>query len=293
MMRIYIVFTGWEDRFRLGAEKYLDDNSIDSLYIFHGDYPSDKEVANRGDFIDYVKKKNIPFEVNKVPMASPRDSWNVISSVIMDKFNAGDEVLLDISTMPREAIWYICNSINLSVGDIKVLYHCPEKYGEWTTEDPLDPRFPLKLSGVSDISKKTFLIIATGFDVARADQIISFYDPDRILFLIQNGKQFGNDLLNYEKHCKYAKQNGIDIVDVNCYNLSETYDVLEAYIVKYYSTHNFILASLGPKLSAIPMFKMQKKFENIALCYAPSKRINQDYSFGFSETYVEPFSLIN
>ena len=51
------------------------------------------------------------------------------------------------------------------------------------------------------------------------------------------------------------------------------------------SKHNIILGSLGPKLTAVSLFCLQRKNPDIGLVYAPAREFNERYSFGIGDTY--------
>lgn len=234
-----------------------------------------------------MAEKNIEYRLEGVDFSSQSSCWKTIKNYF-DSQKIGKNVLVDITTMPREIIWYIFLLLKQKKATVQYLYHKPDKYGDWLTEDTDVPRFPLKLSGLSDISKETFLIIVTGYDYARAEQICNYFEPDLVCFAIQSGKQFNNTTLNLEAHKSLIKELDALTIDIDCYGGDCGESQLSKIIEEYIPSHNLILASLGPKQSAVALFRLAMQYPEIALCYAPSKKINMQYSFGCGESFRGP-----
>ena len=51
----------------------------------------------------------------------------------------------------------------------------------------------------------------------------------------------------------------------------------------YLDSHNIVMSSLGPKLSAVALYRIQREHPQIGLAYAPSREFNKDYSSGISD----------
>ena len=47
-----------------------------------------------------------------------------------------------------------------------------------------------------------------------------------------------------------------------------------------------IMSSLGPKPSAVALYKVCRKIPQVALVYAPSKEFNKEYSYGIGRKIV-------
>jgi len=46
------------------------------------------------------------------------------------------------------------------------------------------------------------------------------------------------------------------------------------------------MASLGPKLSAVALYRLHKKYPQTGLVYAPAKEFNPQYSYGITESII-------
>lgn len=279
-----ISFAGWEERFLLGASRACENIKFDTATIFYSQEYSKETQDNRNNLVKKLDEKSIHYSIEEVDFTSQSSCWKTFKKYF-DSQKIGKNVIVDITTMPREIIWYIFLLLKQKKAKVEYIYHKPEGYGGWLTEDPGVPRFPLKLSGLSDISKKTFLVIVTGYDPARTEQICNYFEPDRICLAIQTGQQFNNTLLNSKAHELLIEDVDALTINIDCYGDDCGEEQISKIIEEQISTHNLILASLGPKQSAVALFRLAMKYPEIALCYAPSKKINMGYSFGCGNSY--------
>ena len=100
-----------------------------------------------------------------------------------------DGILIDISTMPREIIWYALWMVEQKTKSARYVYHSPKKYGtDWLSKDPRAPRFVYKLSGVALPSAKTALIVTVGYDPPRVRRLLNWCEPARSMVGVQSWK---------------------------------------------------------------------------------------------------------
>jgi len=52
----------------------------------------------------------------------------------------------------------------------------------WLSRDPGKPRFVFKMSGLTKLGQPTALVILTGFDVQRTEQLIRFFEQPSLLW---------------------------------------------------------------------------------------------------------------
>jgi hypothetical protein len=74
-----------------------------------------------------------------------------------------------------------------------------------------------------------------------------------------------------------------NIFYLDSYRNSHGYEEIKNIIEKNKDQFNIIATSLGPKPSAISLFKLAMEFNQIGLVYTPSKDFNKLYSSGFSQ----------
>jgi len=280
-----IVNASWEERFFLGLTRLFEDiRPLKVLMFYYQEYEvwSNENMVN----IDILCEKH-SIILKKVQLLSNNtaESWRIVVQEVLQFIQSESDITLDISTMPREVVWYICHLLFQQNRTIQYAYHKPEKYGDWLTKDPGKPRLLYKQSGIQSLGKKTALFIQTGFDIDRVKQLIRFYEPSQIVLALQIGDQFENIRQNRENHRQaFEKSKNTVFIDIDGYSLSESYLTLINNMSELIGTHNVIMSSLGPKIGALSIHLLQNHFPSIALSYAPSKEYNIQYSIGLGET---------
>jgi hypothetical protein len=222
----------------------------------------------------------------RVWLRSPEKTWEVLRRELAGQTMAGREIVVDITTMPRDIIWQVFAFADHMGCKISYVYHKPGAYNrEWLSSDPERPRLVYKLSGVSEFGRPTTLIVLTGFDVRRTEQLIRFYEPMTTLLGIQVGAQLGNETQNISIHKELiCPESGIHRFDVDAYSPDRGKEAITEQVRAYADTSNIVMTSLGPKLSAVALYQLHKEFPTTALSYAPSLEYNLDYSKGIGET---------
>jgi hypothetical protein len=140
-------------------------------------------------------------------------------------------------------------------------------------------------SGIAKLGKPTALLLLNGFDTERAEQMIQFFEPHLLMVGLQHGKQFQNE----ERNLKRAERLGqlirnIRTFEIDAYSTDHGFSAIVEQIKPLVAQYNIIAASLGPKTSAIAMFRVIAEFPEIALAYAPSRQFNLEYSSGIGDS---------
>src|SRR6185295_6914632 len=204
---ILIATTSWEQRFLLGVEKNLVLHDIDFCLLFSNE--SNPHLTETNLNIDTFKSKKIfeKYRLIDIDFGSTLNIWQKLSSELNQKEFESKKVLIDITTTPREIIWYTIYFLKESKCEISYIYHKPQKYtSDWLTKDPRKPRFIIKHSGISEFGKPTGLFILTGFDHNRTEQLINFYEPKLILLGVQKKNILDTDNRNAFLHENLIKQ---------------------------------------------------------------------------------------
>ncbi|PKM45200.1 MAG: hypothetical protein CVV05_07470 [Gammaproteobacteria bacterium HGW-Gammaproteobacteria-1] len=132
----------------------------------------------------------------------------------------------------------------------------------------------------------------TGFEVERAWNIVSKYEPDLVSIGI-GAKDNSISMEFYERNCKFAKElESLFGVAVGHFEFSltdpyETGAALIAYIDSHNGNYNTVVAPLNNKLSTIGAGLAAIKNKNIQLCYAQPEAYNAEtYSVPDENCYV-------
>lgn len=273
---IYISFTSWEDRFFKAYEQDIKENEFNKIILLNYKNGHHNEVKNKK-----IGKTNISKTIN-LNINNNKENWKIIKETIENiKENS---VLINISTMPRNIVFFLLHFLNAHGVDIKTIYYNAEKHGPYLTENPKLPELALQHSGIFETKKKTILVVLLGYDEKRLYQLYNHFEPEKIIILFEKNHQTQIDKeldfdFNIIKNEKYPIDSFIE---------NNILDLLEDKVTPLQKTHNIILCSLGPKLSSIEVFKYSNKYPNIALCYVSSEIYSEDYSTGvkLNEKYI-------
>ena len=280
-----IAVAGWEDRFALGLEKNIAERQPSRVVIVAFEEYLLNTAKNRARVKKLAEGFNVEYREVLVRRREPAGVWKTLQELFHDGTWTAREILVDVTTMPREVIWWSLGAL-LEIGArVTYVYHQPQSYApEWVTRDTESPRLVYQNSGVSELGRETCLLLISGFDSDRVAQMIQFFEPVSILIGLQVGEQFGNQQKNIARHRQtLANSPQTKYFDVNAYGLDHGLAAIDAATVVEREKYNIVAASLGPKLSAIALFELRRKYTNLALAYAPSRQFNASYSSGIGE----------
>lgn len=288
-MNILMIYPSWEERSVLGFERDIEASNIDELILFENANPinSDKIAPVVSKIEEICKDRQITCK--KVSLDFGRPSiWGVIKELV-SQINSDGNVRLDICTMSRNLIWALMFFLKERVGKVDIVYHQPNKYSnEWLSRDAELPRLLYKHSGIVSIEKKTLLVIITGFDVERTKQLVYFYNPSKVVLLIQKPNRLDDSERNTaELHSDECIKMGVktDVELIDCYGEDWGYEETEKVIAENLGNYNIVVSSLGPKLSAISVYRTFLNHPEIALTYIPCREYNENYCEGIGDSY--------
>jgi len=276
-----ICVAGWEDRFAEGLKRDIASYKPKTLMMLVFEEFSANTQQKRTHVLNDAWFHEIDSTEVKLRRTS-REVWATIRTT----FDAGSwnqkNVVLDISTMPREVIWWTLTALAEARCNVQYVYYHPERYStSWLTRDTATPRLVYQHSGLAKLGKATALLLLNGFDHERAAQLVQFFEPRLLLLGLQVGDQFDNRAKNSEQS-KLLQQTIRNIVtfELDAFSSDCGYAAIKAAVEPHVKEFNVVAASLGPKTSAIALFQLAREFPDIALAYAPSRQFNPEYSSG-------------
>lgn len=276
---------GWEYRSLHSLRELISKRVSSQFTLFYYDETADLTLANRASLQALAQSGRVAVEFVPLPYADPISAWEKIDRECAALRERGGPFLVDVTTAPREAMWYIFDGLRPEEVKVDYVYWTPASYSkEWLSRDPARPRLLLRRGGVSEYGKRTLLALSTGYDIARAEQLILWFEPAQTVFFVQQGDQFNNRSSNIEVCDTLARQYNIEMVPINFYE-PECMPKMRATLDIAINDYNVILASLGPKPSAIYAYEYVLRNEQVALCYAPTNQINAEYSSGVGQLY--------
>lgn len=294
--KLFITIASWEPRFLLGAKRILDeDNPTSVLYFWFEEYG--ERTANARSLMDQmvtelpsqVVRLNwgpVTDEVGNKPIMAHASVWKTVYKALEEALNIGDEFILDITTMPRESIWIILDILADRGHKGVVKYHRAAGHGDWCGCEPGAPHIVPKLGGLPDSDFPTKLLIVAGYDQDRSEQFIAHYEPIETLILCQDGVNAENMQKNIERHKARFGNRGssVKLQVVDCYSNDWGYSQILTIASEFGAGANLLMASLGPKTSAVALYRAHRELECTSLVYAPCGDYNANYSVGISDS---------
>lgn len=283
---LLISFASWEDRFRIGFGHNLKNGRVSSALIFYFDVYAERSSRNMSVVEAICMKKGITLLSEKLNIDEPARNWSKVLNLIEYNMKNFQKILIDISTMPRDIIWYILWIIEQNSISASYVYYSPKKYGQWLSRDPQSPRLVYKLSGTALPSARTALLITTGFDLQRVKRLINWFEPKKLMIGIQSATQFERNkaaIIEYRRMLE--KESDCSIFELDAFGEDRGISAIEQQLQNIGSSYNIIMSSLGPKLTAITLYQIRRKRKEIGLVYPPSKQYNKNYSHGIGHRY--------
>ncbi|PWG79285.1 hypothetical protein [Pararcticibacter amylolyticus] len=280
-----LIFPDWEDRAYEGFLRDIESQNFEEVVIInYGDgLHAEKTEDILSKIVAVASRRGLKFSKIDLKKNDFLSNWVCLEEIFSKPEFYSAEVFVDITTMPREVIWILLYNLRKFNRELSWFYHKPQSYNsDWLTREPDLPRLLLKHSGIIDPSKQTALVIITGFDGERVKQLLNFYDPKKVVMGIQSGTQFENDVRNNPR--LFDLEVDCEFLNIDAYGQGSGFSAINEKIKAMVDEYNIVIASLGPKLTALSMYMLYIEHPEIALAYLPCKDFNLDYSYGIGDT---------
>ena len=285
-MGVLILFASWEDRFRLGFDADLAAFDADEVVVFYfGKYaPLTEEGRKHVRHLCAAESARCDFV--RVEDDDLAKTWRRVVERVKS-IDPCSPVLLDVTTMPREIVWYCMWALDDPQRTVRYVYHSPKSYGEgWLSRNPMRPRLVYKLSGVSVPDGKTALLLTVGFDAQRVQRVLDWLEPPVILVGTQTSSDFErNDPTMQEYREKLEKRKGCSFFELDVYSGDHGFGAVVGALDQLEEDCDVVMTSLGPKISAVTLYCVKRKREKVGLIYTPAGEYNLEYSKGIGRTF--------
>lgn len=272
----YITFASWEDRFIETLNKDINDNEFNKILILN--YENGHNLDNKQLHIDKIEELNSKkISVNFINMEINNDisNWKLLNDIFKD--NIEGNVLLNISTMPRNIIYYSLHFLDNLGCKYTVIYYNAIEHDSKLTQSPLTPNLILQHSGIFYSHKKTLLVVSLGYDEKRIYQVYNHFEPKKLIVLSEDKHKTSIDK---DVDFQFTDIEEKNIIKINSFEQNNIFSILEQTITPLLQEYNIILCSLGPKISSLELYKYNKKYPETGLCYVSLKEYSNNYSTG-------------
>jgi len=275
-----ITCAGWEDRFLDGLKSNIKSHDFTKIIVLRVNEFTENTKANLSKLRELLSDDG--FQEIEIFLLDDAKTWKILDALFSDLAISNKSLCIDITTMPRFLIWFVMHFSEYYKNNTAYVYFQPERYEkcEWLTSDTEEPRLVFKHSGIFLPDQPTVLIIQTGFDIERVNQLIYSYEPNKVYLGAQVGEQFNNAIENLRKHKEHLQYQEIEYFEIDAFKGDYGYASMERIILDNKNTHNIIVSSFGPKPASLAMFKLNQEYPEIGLSYVLVKNYNDCYSHG-------------
>jgi hypothetical protein len=277
--RILIAPAGWEDRYYDGVVCDMDEFKPFRLIIPYSLQYRDRTAPIREKLRCIASTYDVAYEEYEHDYG---DSAKLYWSLYNAHFKNIDEtsaVRFNATTSPRDVIWYSLHFLSFDRALTEFSYFRPKIYPDsYLSRDAKAPRLIIKRSGIAYPDRPTCILALAGYDNERLRQLERRYEPKTMLFGIQTGEQLDNK--NRKISDDRLQREGRRSFEFDGYDVSlQAVEYLIQQLSELTEPHNIIAASLGPKPSALTLFRLTQKMPEVGLAYIPAA----DYSSRYSE----------
>lgn len=290
---VLIICPSWEDRSFIGFKQDCEDIKACRVIAVRKEHPiNELEISDCIEkTIGICHQQSIVYE-ELMWKENPIENDNSLQSCI-NGLGTDAVVHIDITTMPRDIIWTLLFFLNQNPNKVLIRYFQPESYHDtWLSKEPYLPRLLLKHSGIIELGKTQCVVIITGFDEERTRQIVSKFEPQKVVLCVQKGEQYNNiqrnEAARHESICRSVGVTDVSAVGIDCYATDFGENAIDSVLTSL-SDYNVIIASFGPKPSAIGVYKAYQNHPEVALCYVPCKEYNKEYCVGIGKLFTLNF----
>lgn len=280
---VVISLASWEPRFLQGTINDIAEAKATKCVAFFFSEFSDRSSENLECLRKHCLERDVSFDAVELSYKVPLKSRDAIKSKLSE-LKSANNVLLDISTMTREIVWFAMDILLELKVTYSYTYWRPESTDQWTSKNSTRPRLVLGRAGESEYDKQTLIAVTTGFDSSRLDQMISYFEPAELIMFVQEGAQFENDENNVQKYVGYGLGSvRPTTVMLDSYAVDHGYERISNALDSKLENYNVVLASFGPKPSSIALHRFALENPSAALAYTPAFDFNPNYSSGIGE----------
>ncbi|MCV4342251.1 hypothetical protein [Pseudomonas capsici] len=280
MSKSLITSLGWEPRFLSGIDDILKNETPNHILIFKP-LTFFQETGNKTT-ISLSKKLHtagISHDYHEFDNNNHVETWRTAINALAE-LEPSIEIILDITTMPRYLIWACLHCLDSIKAKFKCIYYPPDSYGKWLSSDTGKPQMVFRHSGVAYPDRPTCLLLFSGFDTSRTQHFVDFFEPKKVILIIQEGDQLDNNARCVENLRGNAN---IQTAKLNSYSDPITLkNKISELVYNSLDDFNIVATTVGPRPSTIALYILNRETPSIGLVHANAHQYNENYSYGIN-----------
>ena len=257
------------------------------------DFAGYEDVApylfNRCEMLAMLERKGYRVDRRSVEITRPLDGMEQLGRVITDV----DNVLLDISAMPRNYLFCICHVLAERATPTRIRYYRPKEYGNELSRGVRAIEAVPGFEGDVGSTGETVLAIILGFEGYKALHAWERIGPTRTIALLgeppyepafsQISRDKNRELIEQAANVREMPLPTLDVMSAKA-QLETVY----AEAKRNDPGVGFILCPLGTKPQSLAAFALAYEHKDIALAYVSSRSYySAEYSHGWRDDFME------
>ena len=248
-------------------------------------------IFNRAQFLETVKRKRYEHELLPEEVVAPLKAMGDLQQAIAD--GPPDEIVLDITTLPRNYLFCICRSLAELALPTTLRYYRPKNYG---TELSRGVRHVQAIPGFEgDVGPggESVLAIVLGFEGYKAWHAWESVGPNKVIALFGDPPyEPGLLTISRAENDEFLRQIG-DFSEgkLHTHDVRVARDQLQTLYGQLLAQDpqlSFVVCPLGTKLQSLAVFSLAVKNNQIAVIYVSSLNYySEAYSRGYDPEFVE------
>lgn len=282
-----MTYVGFEERYYFGLVRLLEQQTPKKILLLHDSLDDIRVRRNFDMTLNIAEARGIQIFPVKISCNDYKTSLPSIRELLKEVDFNFESCLVDISTMPRDYILLIFGMIENSSGAINYVYNDPGYYDKgWLLSEYGEPVPVVGFSGIPDLENENCSIIITGFDTNLTEHLINTLESRLVRLGIQSGSKFNNKERNENAHNQiYGSNPNVIVFKIDAFSFDHGLKQIEEVVLREIETKNITICAVGPKLSLVALFRLQRKFPQVCISHVPSRRINKNYSSGIGRSY--------
>jgi|TARA_R110000787_G_scaffold231546_3_gene338928 hypothetical protein len=278
---VLITIASWEERFALGVGRSLSQENFTDVVCLVSDRYADETSERRTAARLLASEAGVQYEEWQFDFEDQVECYYKMSALAQERLARADRVVLDISTAPRTLVWMLLGALTPAGREIFIRYSQAAEYDDWQTTEEGEPRLIINRSGIMYPDKPTCLVALCGPEISRAEKMFDRFEPRKTLLLRDpRAANYGEIKRLPNDYGGTVQEIVFDNTDTSDANLSRLEELVQPQI----EGHNVVAASLGPKMSAILLFKLSQRYEQVGLSYVVSGQHNLASTSGIGQS---------
>lgn len=271
----------------LALASSIRSENIDTALVCRYVEPAQLSLENHKKLMGMLKDKAIETSFDK---DNPLAIYDTLHDAIRQR--NPKSILFDISTFTRESILIALMLFRQeSFCDIKVIFgYVPaDRYSLankddineiWLSKGVNEIRTVLGYAGSYSSLKKTLLVVLVGFEMERANILISNFEADKLyLGSVPPEESYSAELskINKDNFRRLVSLVGVcNTFEFSCRDLQQTQNVLKQIIEDNQDNYNIIISPMNNKISTLAVANVAFEYPDVQICYASTNQYNTE-----------------